>query len=521
MTSISTSPVNSIVRRRFQSRGSDPSSNPYSHLPVVATGIAIALLLEYVAWTKTTTDYNPNVVGPVILMLSCVWGAYAIVKKVPVLFLSALPWCLLASAAYWGAGSLVLELSNDATKYSYARHLMIDDEELLRANILNAVFTLIVVVIFSLVSKKRIKSSDTCIFLDNIMDLKSAKLLVFLCVVIGLPIRLFICIPYEFGLIPFEIPATVYRIGMFVTLCLIPLWFLVGAKQYQFLPAAILLLILEFSFGVISYAKSAVLISILLAGVGYYISNNSRLVLGMFVTSLVGTYLFVAPIVTTCREVTAVETGKAYGANLSQRLQVLADVYNDKDYVRSNTSQSEVSQGWRRLNYSNAQVWVMNRYDAGHAFDFYKNALWVFVPRILVADKPSMTQIGTDLNDMINGNKESSMAIGIGAEAYGVGGFAMVLVIAVFTGLLYSYWDSNFSFYLAGGWLYLPAQVIIMRMGYRVDGALVPDYLGSSVLVLGYGFIIRTLIVYSFGSKTLSVPQGPSELSIPFGRDVR
>lgn len=468
-------------------------TRPYSHLSTYFVLVVCIAVFEFLALVTESYEIG-NSVGPICLGLASIWALFKVLRASPLLFLSAFPWALIAIVAYFAIGPLALVFGTSETINSYHKGLEIRPEELLQTNLLNSSFIAILVLSFFCVIKGKESSLQIATFMENLNDQSAAKKLIYICLSVGVPIQFFFFYPTEFGYVNTVVPAAVLRLGGLTTLALVPIWFLFGSKRYFFAPLAILLLLVEFSMALLTFAKTAVLLCLVLAGIGLYFSNRSQRFLVCLALFLAVSFLLVDPIVKVCREEGGHRINEGFSRNLEQRFDLLLRVVTDENGIRSRRIAGEIQHGWLRLNYSNAQYFVMREYNEGRSFDFYKNALWAFVPRILVPNKPNMTELGIELNYLINRHRKSSMAVGIAAEAYGVGGPVYVLFAAVFVGCIFGFLDSRYAFNMKGGWLYLPIQVICMRMGYRLDGALVPDYLGSLVIVIAYHFIATILI---------------------------
>ncbi len=454
--------------------------------------IAICLTIAAFEFLCLYLEYDDfgNRAGPILLTISFIWASVRTVLSCYTMLLTSLPWILLSAAMYFGLGPLVLCYGTDTSINSYD-YMAIDSTELLRTNILNITFLFLYLLSYIHCIGRRSISLKT--LQANLDDKRPAITVIWGCVAIGVPVRLFLCMPYEFGLLDYPLPGAIFQLGNLVTICLIPLWYLVGSGDRKYLSLAVFLLLLELSFGILTFSKSTLLIAIVFASIGLIVSKRSLSVLCVGAIAVLIPYFVVAPIITNSREqrnLIGFEQNTSLTSELAVRYGVMLAVITDEGQVRTRRIDPEMQEGWLRLNYSNAQSWVMSRYDQGQPFDFYKNAAWVIVPRILVPFKPNMTAIGTDLNEMIHGRTSSSMAVGIAAEAYGVYGPAGVCIVALLIGFLMAYLDSSYTFWSAS-WLFLPVQIMILRMGYRLDGLLIPDYLGTLVMIEAYAFVIK------------------------------
>lgn len=466
-------------------------------------GLCLAIAaFEYISFVLEGFDFG-NRLGPILLAIGFVWIAASLIRACPAILLTSLPWSIACAAMYYGIGPLILCYGTDASIASYT-YLAISESELLRTNILNISFLLLYFSFYGIFLSRTLVSKDQ--LCANLSHKSSALVVVWCCGLLGLPIRILLCMPYELGLFNFPLPGAVFQLGNLVTICLLPLWYLIGRGNRNVLPIGVAILLVELFFGFLVFSKSSVVIAILFMLLGFNIGRKDVIAASFGICLILIVYYLVAPIITVCREqrntVGYIERKSLY-EEILLRSAISYDVLTDSSQVRTRRVEIDMQEGWLRLNYSNSQAWVMNKYDQGEPINSYKDALWVVAPRLIFPDKPNMTERGVDLNEMIHGRRTSSMAVGIAAEAYGYGGVFGVLCVSLLVALIMVFVDKEYSMW-SQNWLFLPVQVIIIRMGYRFDGALVSDFLGTIVLIACYAFVIRQ-IDKSFGwSKTVS-----------------
>jgi len=459
---------------------------PYSRVVLVPIVAVFVCMLE-VMCLDTDLVNLANAVGPIFLGLVSTRAAAKLIRDAPVLLISCLPWTLLAIVAYACVGPLVYVFGSQQTIDSIPASLDLDADGLLRTNILNSAFIATMLTTYLLFSNRRSVSFDFDKLITNLQDRRAAMMLVFVCLAIGGLARIVISLAILGG----HLSGTVYHLSQMTTLALLPLWYLVGTKVRSFLwIAAVPLFVFEFGDALLTFSKSAIVLSILLPGIGLFLARRSKSILAIVFLLTVLAYAATGSTTARCRELCRTREDLL----LPRRIQILSDVVQDKHGIRSLQEDDGIQWWWLRLNYACVQGFVMRAYDQGQPFDSYKNALWTFVPRILVPGKPSMTALGVELNYQIHGQYGSSMGVGIAGEAYGVGGILYVPFAAILLGGIFAFLDSQFAFNQAGGWLYFPIQLISMKMGYRLDGHLVADYLGTTVIVFAYLQIAKILV---------------------------
>jgi hypothetical protein len=108
----------------------------------------------------------------------------------------------------------------------------------------------------------------------------------------------------------------------------------------------------------------------------------------------------------------------------------------------------------------------------------------LLIPRAIWPDKPVISDIGRDFNVLATGNPFSSSAPGIFADAYYNMGWVGVPLLMIPIGLWF-YLMSRYALWVqaTGRWLHFPVVLMAMRMGFRVDGIIVLDIIGNSVIM--------------------------------------
>ena len=111
-----------------------------------------------------------------------------------------------------------------------------------------------------------------------------------------------------------------------------------------------------------------------------------------------------------------------------------------------------------------------------------------------------------------NGNQYNSVSVGIAGEAYHNNGHLGVLVIGLLLGLEFAIIEKIVSKLLIAPWINLPCFILIVLMGTRLDGHLVPDYLGHLIIIAGFYVLGQFL---SSISKLLARPDDLEQAGSP------
>jgi hypothetical protein len=189
------------------------------------------------------------------------------------------------------------------------------------------------------------------------------------------------------------------------------------------------------------------------------------------------------------------ELGTRYGSivssSLSERLEI-ASKYESE--ITRDPFEEQLQSGLIRLSYVNAGGFAISLYDSGNSGPSLDNVLATLVPRYFWKDKPVVTDIGTLFNLMATGNPNSSSAPGYFADAYWALGWKGIPLTMIPLGLSFALLSRfGISVLERGRWLFFPVVLLAMKMGFRVDGYLVSDFVGSMV-VLFWAYVGLLLI---------------------------
>ncbi len=478
-----------MARQRTSGDAWKAACRPLRQLAIALFVLVVGYLACGVAG-KNSQDAPINCIGPLFLLAACLRTAWCICKAEPMACWTPVPWFLAASSAYFGLGPLIYVFGQDEAIRHLDRVPLLSDD-LWRTNLLNATGLLVICSIFllGLALSKSTGWSDTLKGTTISPPHSEAKAATLMFLAIGLPVKYFIALPYEFGLLQGMLPGSVYALESFTTLAVLTTAYLSRSSK-SWRPLFYCLFSLEIAVGLARFSKQAFLVVLILSALGRFLASRNRSELGLSVVVVAITYIALTPMVTWSRIELIDRVGNFYEAPLSLRFQVAGDAVGE---LRHGTlSDGQIAQAWwQRLCYANTQALVMRRYDAGHASDSLSLAVYSFVPRALWPGKPNMTRIGVEVTELAYGHRGGSTGVGVFAEAYWNAGWAGVVGVGVYIGLLFSL-ISRFSLRTMqrGQWLYLPCIFIGIKMGFRLDGWFAADFVGTVFIGAMYAGII-------------------------------
>ena len=447
-----------------------------------------------------------NAVVPMVIMLASLGTAYQVVSANHWALLTPVPWFLGAAAAYCGFGPLSYTFGSDEAVAYMNQLCLVDAANLARTNRLNLVGLIMVLV--GLLAGDRVLRGKECSILAAPADGKEVRpagtktaAIVFLA--IGLPIKYGFALPYEFGQLNFVLPGIVYTLENCVLLGLFLLSFgSVGAGRSWTL-ILLGLLGIEVTVSLLRFTKTAILMTMALPLLGRYLATGRMRVLLAGGVIICTVYLLVSPIITWGRDAVygnpprpvEVEIGGSEKpqASLLARWQIVRDAVGPLvtgQIARHGNPQS----WWTRLSYANAQAFAMSCYDTGYDSDSFSAAPYIAVPRVLWPEKPLISGAGQDFTQLTLGHRNSSTGLGIFGEAYWNGGWLLVVILSASVGLLFAFFSRLALVLLPHmGWVFLPCAFLGLRMGFRIDGWIVGEYLGGFVLYLACLLVVNLL----------------------------
>ena len=439
-----------------------------------------------------TTHYA----GPLALLVALGVIVPRVLVANPLLLWTPLPWFLTVSAVFFGLGPLLFTFGSETTIYSMS-HFPTD---LFQTNILNAVGLACVCGAYALTTRFHPHWHAGN---GNDRHTASAETAAYLFLGIGLPFNYFVVLPYEFGLLPFVLPGSLFLLGQLVGLGL----FIVGllsTRNSRWCLFLYSLAAIELTLAFLRFNKTAMVCVPIMVAMGQFMATRKLRVLFRGAAVVVVIYLVACPVVSNARLRIVDMVGNHYQIPLGERLGVARDALGD--FIHQDSGASDEKQAWwTRLCYAQMQTFAMDAFDAGKTGETYSNAAVAVIPRMLWPGKPNITAIALDFNEQMFGFRGSASGCGFFAEAYWNGGWPMVALICAFVGALLACLSRLMIVRMARNeWLFLPCAFLGIRMGMSVDGFLVPSYIGALAIYVAYYLMIQFLYANPSGCIRMS-----------------
>lgn len=457
--------------------------------PSLKETFATALLLLWyaIALAQDGGDATVvNVIGPGILSLCALLGAYRMIQRNAHAIWSALFWYRISMATYLGFGSLITSFFNNDTRDLIESFFAFFPRDLLKFNAVNATFHFVVLLSTSAVvaaynlAQRRSSSRHEAISRCN-FSMRSVGLI---SIALGLTCNYLFIYPVNFGLLRFTVPNFIVQVGQlaYMGYFMLTYWGLANGK-HRWVAAMVALAAVDSIAGILLLSKYAAIFPVLMVFIGYiYHKSSLRRMLLMFVI-LLPFYLVVSSIVYEARD-RVDRSGANNSATFADALAVMGDIANDKT---EDESGPDYQLAWSRLSFVNAGTRAISFYDQGLRGDTLRDIYVVWIPRLIFPDKPNITDIGREFTAMTNGNYESSTSPSMPSEGYWDYGWAGVCLFGGLFGLIVTMMSIYSSLvFERQAWHLLLVVLLGIRMGSRVDGVIVPDVIGplNAVLVM-------------------------------------
>jgi hypothetical protein len=243
--------------------------------------------------------------------------------------------------------------------------------------------------------------------------------------------------------------------------------------------------------------KSSVMMATLLVGVAFLLHRPSLpRIIGLAI-ALGFILAVISPLITQGRIAHTRIFGDQTGGSISERLSYAVEYAGG--YRLPGNSAAD-SSSFLRLHYVAPSAFIVTQYDAGLPSEAVAGAFYALIPRALWRDKPIVSAIGADLNDMITGQNSSSLGVGVFADAYWNFGWAGLLIFIPIGAFLW--WASTRAEEIVRNrdWLMMPFVLIVFRIGMSVDNFLVLAWftpMAMSLLLLLFLRVPREMILTS------------------------
>ena len=436
-----------------------------------AGSLAVAYLSAYaLSWSGLYAWLNQA--GPAITLLGCLAVAYGLVRRNAAAVWSPVPWFLVACAAYYGFGPLSYYYASPETVAYMQLDFPLDERQILLTNLLNSV-GLAVVGLGVILGHAFFAVADNAPPEESDRQMIAA---VWLFLIVGGFVKYVFALPHALGLLAYVLPGSIQHLSALLNGAIILLINQIhrGRRQYQWLLYPLVLS--EFVSGLMTFSKTEVMTTGLAIVLGVYLSRPRLRVLVLAGIASVLLYATVlAPFVIFARNHFS-ESGVSEVADLQATVETYSRVGGEAQALVL----PEVQLWWARLNYAPDQGFAMDAYERGTTGQTVNLLPYIFVPRLLYPDKPSMNS-GREFTELLTGQEAtSSTALGLFGETYWNGGWVLMVAVCLYVGFLFTLFTRFGIAVIARGQLiYVPIVFGGIMTGLYPDGWVVSTFFGG------------------------------------------
>lgn len=425
-----------------------------------------------------------NTIGPLWLAVVLFAGAVRMVNIDKTAMWTGLFWFRVATAVYFGIGSIVHNFLNGYTMMQVWRFFFAEKAHIAKFNVITALSVLCVLgaaaAIGWLAPRTRIAAAGD-------QDGRFLRTVALLFVCCGYPVKYLVIYPQTMGAFgDVVLPGALMNIVWLtpVGLYLLTYWCLRFSPRW--FPAAAMLLALDMAAGVLMFSKSEVLLPLLMFVLAVLNYKLSLARLAIAAAMMIFVFQFIEPTASYGRMQLSMRYGMVRTSSFPERLEIISNYFSGDSIA---TTTEEFQGSLARIAYVHSAAPAIALYDRGKPGNSLDNILVIFIPRILWPDKP-VFDMGAEYTRLINGSVTSSTWMGYFAEAYWDFGWFGIPLLMIPLGAIYvAIGRYTLSLIEAGRWLHFPAAFLGMWMGIRVDGVIVSDILASVVVLVAFHFV--------------------------------
>jgi hypothetical protein len=450
---------------------------------------AIAVLLGFYILADNAFGQDSyeiiNFFGPLSLAVVLILGSIRMVLIEPNAMWTGIFWFRVATAIYFGVGSIIHNYFNDYTMIEVWKFFYAEKEHIAKFNIITALSVLCVLGTAAVLGRifparrdrtSRAGSDERLLFVTGVLF-----------AICGYLVKYLIAFPQAMGVFgDFVFPGIVGMLELCapVALFLLTLWSVRCAPAW--LPVMAGLLTLDMIAGFLRFSKSDVLLPLLMFILA--LLHNKASLVRIMVAAIVFTMVYqtIEPTAGYGRQELSIRYGTIRSSSFEERLEIMAKYWNDISLVRS----GEQFQGaLARIAYVHSAAPAIALYDRGASGSSLEDVYYVLIPRFLWPDKPVFDH-GARYTQLINGTNMSSTWMGYFGEAYWNLGWPGIPLLMIPLGAVFFCFGRYTQFVLLHGkWLHFPAVFLGMFLGIRVDGSLVTEVFVTSIIAIVYHFV--------------------------------
>jgi hypothetical protein len=470
-----------------------PGTSVDARKPLLGPEVYLLLGLTFIYYLGAAVGFMPDMFWdlfvPASMGIACVYGALNLFQINPAYVLTAYFWFLVTCAVYYGLGGAAMAIGSETTIQVILNFYNASPAELQKAHLIIATSISIVATTCNLIIGRKVPYAGGDII--RTPEGINLKLIGILAVVLGLVVELTIDLPYQFGLIDETSGLRSLSAIVFVGIIVLSYVGFNGDRTAQLI--AISVTLFQFIIGLMLFQKMPPIIAVVMYSIGWLMRRPKRRNAACVVGFILFSYSLLAPFSGFAREELILTKGERQGTPLD-RLEIMLL------YLEDSTARRAVDDDYQpwlaRLSYLNAQGFAVSAFDSGRPSNGLDNFIYIFVPRIIMPDKPIISDVSADFNEAVNGSRLSASSPTILVEGYYLFGWLGVFTLMpVYGAILGLYSRFSFAKLRDGKIAFFPALLMMMMSGMQNDNNLLTSTFGGGVIIVAFTVICAAIQV--------------------------
>lgn len=424
---------------------------------------------------------------PIGYFLVCAGIVHLRLAHSHLLFWTPITWFFVTCGMMFGWAPLIYFYGNPYSIRFLDSYYVIDESMLLRTNLLNAVGTMMVCLAHALAGYSRWRPRAPRVEMQDTVGF--SKRMFWRLLWIALPLKWLVFVPMYLEMFDFAVPGVILYIANLLGACIALGFYIAFRGHTRYIWIAVLLMLGDAVIATITFSKASFILPVLQATMGIYLARRSRSVLIVGLLLAICGYMYIKPLVGLGRAEFSHKNKSTVG-----RVE-LVERYISGEIDQSETeSQADSQHWWTRHSFSNIEGFMIHNYENGRPGETIRDFWVLFIPRIFWPDKPYISLVGSNLNNLIVGNDQTSIGGTVFGEAYWNGGWPMVIGVSIFIGIVLFVMGQLSTYYLEVMDLrYLPIAIMGIFYGLDFEDWFMLAFVGTLPVFLAIWYFIKFL----------------------------
>ncbi|MEH7378692.1 hypothetical protein [Neobacillus drentensis] len=435
---------------------------------------------------------------PLLMLFFCFISIIKIISLDWRYILSPISMFILTVCIFHGLGPLLYHFGDHDTIFWVNNRFYISESSLFRANLLVQVGLLFS--LFGITLGKKLKLSRSIKSVISQTSKISIKQVLFILLLVGVPVKYFLILPYMMGVLNTVIPGAIYSLTNLILVALVLLSYLISINNTKLKFIYYILLVMEVSSGVLVMSKLWIILPILAVVLGRTIATRRTTTLIKGALLILTIFIIITPLILAAR------TDLSLNNDNKGIVDRLIAVSNAATNNNQNISSEDGQQWWWiRINYVPAQTLAMNMYDKGNNGEsIFKSMTWVLIPRIIYPNKP-VFDVSTQFSIMMNGNENNHDSPGAYGDIYWNYGWFGLVLLSFYMGLLLGWFHQlTLTVITKKNWLLFPLVLnITLVIGRGINNFFIKTYFIEVIFIIAQGIFLIFISIILF-RKTMS-----------------